>query len=245
MAVSTWPNSSWSSREIGDLKEEAAIVANEIEAGDDDGDENGGEEGVKLALDPVVDRGDSSGGAFFGFVVLHEEAGDGGAERCLARLQGVANLLGGGGLEARLRQGEHAIDGIPELREGLIEIEELVAGGSRLRESGFVFDGVFEVGADAFKLRDPGEDGIRFGGVLHVAHGETQGVEIVLDAQELQRIAAVAVDEFALEFTHAGELDGDVGRVSEDGEDGDYEAEVEAACGCVLGGRGGRHGGRV
>jgi len=232
-------------RELGDLKEEAVIVANEIEAGDDDSDENGGEEGVKLALDTVVDGGDFGRRAFFGFVVLHEEAGDGGAERGLARLQRIANLLEGGGFESRLRQGEHAIHGIPELREGLIEKEELVAGGSGLRKSGFVFDGVFEVGADAFELRNPGEDGIRFGGILHVAHGETQGVEIVLDAQELQRIAAIAVDEFALKFAHAGELDGDVSGVSEDGEHGDDEAEVKASGGSVLRRRGCLHEGRV
>jgi hypothetical protein len=58
-----------------------------------------------------------------------------------------------------------------------------------------------------------------------------------LDAEELEGVAAVAVDELALEFAEAGELEGDVGRVGEDGEDGDDEAEVEAARGCSLKGR--------
>jgi hypothetical protein len=70
-------------------------------------------------------------------------------------------------------------------------------------------------------------------------------VEIVLDAEKLERVAAIAVDEFALEFSEAGELDGDVGSVGENGEDGDDQAEVEAACGGVLRRRRGWHGGRV
>ena len=227
--------------EFGDLGEEATIVADEIETGEDDGDENGGEEKVDLALDAVVDCGDAGGGALFGFVVLDEEEGDGGAEGGLARLQGVADLPGGGGFETGLGKGEHAIDGVPELGEGLIEIEALVAGGCCFGERGFVFERVFEVDANAFELRDPSDDGIGFAGILHVAHGEAESVEVVLDAEELEGVAAIAVDEFALEFAEAGELDGDVGGVGEDGEDGDGEAEVKAACGGLLSGRGVLH----
>ena len=199
--------------EFGDLGEKAAIVADEIEAGEDDGDENGGEEEVELALDAIVDGGAAGGGSLFGFVVLHEEARDSGAESGLARLQGVADLLGGGGFEAGLGEREHAIYGIPELGEGLIEIEALVAGGCCFGERGFVFKRVFEVDTDAFELRDPGDDGVRFGGILHIAHGEAEGIEIVLDAEELEGVAAIAVDEFALELAEAGELEGDVGGV--------------------------------
>ena len=222
---------------FGDLGEKAAIIADEIKAGEDDGDEDGGEEDVELALDAVVDRGDAGGGAFFGFVVLDEETRDGGAESGLARLQGVANLLDCGGFESTLCESKHAIDGIPELRERLIEIAALFAGGSGFGEGGFALEGVDEVGADAFELRDPGDDGVGFGGILHVAHGEAEGVEVVLNAEELERVAAIAVDEFALEFAEASELDGDVGGVGEDGEDGDDEAEIKTLGGCFLKGR--------
>ena len=58
-----------------------------------------------------------------------------------------------------------------------------------------------------------------------------------MDAEELEGVAAVAVDEFALEFAEAGELDCDVSGVGEDGENGDSQAEVEAACGGLLRGR--------
>ena len=210
--------------EFGNLREEAAIVADEIEAGEDDRDKDCRQEEIELALDAVVDMRDAESGALFGFVVLDEEAGDGGAEGGLARLQGVADLLSGGGFETGLRKGEHAIDGVPELAEGLIEIAALVAGGSGFGEGGFLLEGIDEVGADAFELRDPGDDGVRLGRILHVTHGEAEGVEIVLDAEELEGVAAVAVDEFALEFAEAGELDGDVGGVGEDGKDGDDEA---------------------
>ena len=88
--------------EFGDLREEAAIVANEVEAGKHDGDEDGGEENIELALDAIVDMRDAEGGALFGFVVLHEQAGDGGAEGGLAGLQGVADLLGSGEIGAGL-----------------------------------------------------------------------------------------------------------------------------------------------
>ena len=199
--------------EFGDLRKEAAIVADQIEAGEDNGYEDGGEEEIELALDAVIDCGDAGGGALFGFVVLHEQAGDGGAEGGLARLQGVSDLLGRHGFEASLRKSEHAIDGIPKLREGLIEIAALIAGWSGYGEGGLLLDRIDKIGADAFELRNPGEDGVRLGGILHVAHGKAEGVEIVLDAKELEGVAAVAVDEFALEFAEAGELDGDVGGI--------------------------------
>ena len=64
---------------FGDLREEPAIVADKVETGEDNGDENGGEEEIELALHAVVDGGDAGCGALLGFVVLDEEAGDGGA----------------------------------------------------------------------------------------------------------------------------------------------------------------------
>ena len=146
-------------------------------------------------------------------------------------------MLGGGGFGTALGEREHAIDGIPELGEGLIEIKELVTGGSGLGEGGFVLNGVGEVGADAFELRDPGDDRVWLCGILHVAHGQGQGVEIVLDAKELERIAAIAIYHFALEFADSRELEGDVAGVCEDSEDGDDEAEVKAAGRGVLTGR--------
>jgi hypothetical protein len=64
---------------------------------------------------------------------------------------------------------------------------------------------------------------------LHIAHGQTEGVEIVLDAEKLQGVAAVAVDHFALEDSQACKLEGDIGGVGENREDGDEQAQVEAS----------------
>jgi len=118
--------------QLGDLGEEAAIVADEIEAGEDDGDEDGREEEIELALNAIVDMRDAECGAFSASLFLDEEARHGGAEGSLAGLQGVANLLGGGGIGTGFCERKHAIDRVPELGEGLIEIEQLVAGGSGL-----------------------------------------------------------------------------------------------------------------
>ena len=102
----------------------------------------------------------------------------------------------------------------------MIEIEKLVVGGSDLGESRFVVDGILEVGANAFELRNPGEDWIGLRGILHVTHGEAEGVEVVLDAKELKGVTAVTVDEVALHFVDADELECDVTGVGEDGKDG-------------------------
>ena len=121
------------------------------------------------------------------------------------------------GFEAVLREREHAVDSVPELGERLIQIDALVAGGRGLGIERFLLHGVQQIGADAFELRNPGNDRIGLAGVLHIAHGQTEGVEIVLDAEKLQGIAAIAVDHFALHDAQAGELDGDVGGVREHG----------------------------
>ena len=104
-----------------------------------------------------------------------------------------------------------------------------------------MLDSILEVGANAFELRYPGEDRVGLRGILHVAHGEAERVEVVLDAEELKGVTAVAVDEVALHFVDACELEGDVSGVGENGEDGDDEAEVEAPSGSVLRGRGVLH----
>jgi len=69
----------------------------------------------------------------------------------------------------------------------------------RLRRGQTPAQGVDEVGADAFELRDPGDDGVRLGGSC-MSRMRGRGIEIVLDAEELEGVAAIAVDEFTLHF---------------------------------------------
>ena len=220
--------------EFGDVREEAAVVTDEIEAGKDDGDQDCGKEEVELALDAIVDFGDANCRSLFGLVILDQETRDRRTESGLARLQRIADLLRRCGFEAVLCESEHARDGVPELPECLIEVKTLIAGGGGFGELRFSLQRVNKIGADALELRSPGDDGVRFGGILHIAHGETERVKVVLDTEELQGVAAVAVHQFALQFAEASELKGDICRVGQDGEDGDEQAEVEAACRGVL-----------
>ena len=103
--------------EGGELFEEAAVRADDVEAGENDGGESGGEEEIDLALDAVVDFADLQGDLFVAFIILHEEAGDGGAEAFLAGLQGEADLFAGFLVLAILCEGEGAVCGVPELGE--------------------------------------------------------------------------------------------------------------------------------
>jgi hypothetical protein len=48
--------------------------------------------------------------------------------------------------------------------------------------------------------------------------------KVVLDAQQLERIFAVAVDQIILQFAQAGDLARDVCRVSDNGGEGDDQA---------------------
>ena len=76
---------------------------------------------------------------------------------------------------------------------------------------------------------------IRFGGVQHVAHGESDGIQIVLNAQELQGIFAVAIDHVALQATKSGKLHGDVGGIGQNGRESDDQSEQQAGGWRALG----------
>jgi hypothetical protein len=90
---------------------------------------------------------------------------------------------------------------------------------------------------DTLELRRPGREWIRLVVVDHVAHGDCEQVQIVLDAQQLQGIFAVAVDQLALELAQACYLPGDVSGVHHDRCDGDDKAEQQAQGWRALRGR--------
>ncbi len=52
--------------------------------------------------------------------------------------------------------------------------------------------------------------------VEHVAHREPELIEVVLDAQQLQGVAAVAIDQVALQHAQPGDLTADVVGVGDD-----------------------------
>src|SRR5260370_38672986 len=83
----------------------------------------------------------------------------------------------------------------------------------------------------SLKLRAPRGERIRFAGIEHVAHGETQRIEIVLQAEKLQRVTAISVHHVALKSAEAGELRAGVKRINEDGGQRKHEAEKQAGGG--------------
>jgi hypothetical protein len=93
---------------------------------------------------------------------------------------------------------------------------------------GFEVHGIIQIGADALKLRRPGGERIRFVIVNHIAHGDREQVQIVLDAQQLEGILAVAVNQFGLKLAQTCDLPRDVRRVGDDRGERDDQAKQQA-----------------
>jgi hypothetical protein len=64
--------------------------------------------------------------------------------------------------------------------------------------------------------------------VQHVAHGERQRIQIVLDAQQLERPLAIAVGEIGLQGAETGNLPGYVPRFGDDSRQRDDEPNQKA-----------------
>ena len=84
---------------------------------------------------------------------------------------------------------------------------------------------VVKIGANALKLRRPRRQRVRFVIVKHVAHRQRQQVQIVLNAEQLQRIFPVAIDQIVLQFAQARDLPRDVSRVCDHGCESDNQAK--------------------
>ena len=76
---------------------------------------------------------------------------------------------------------------------------------------------IIQVSTNALKLRRPSHERILVIVVQHVAHRQPELIQVVLDAQQLQRIPAVSIDQLALEHAQARDLPIDVHRVGDDG----------------------------
>ncbi len=79
-----------------------------------------------------------------------------------------------------------------------------------------------QIGAHAVELRGPCDQGVRLAGIQHVAHRQGHGVQIILQAQQLQRILAPAVHHVALQLAQTGELHANVRRVSNNDGQGNH-----------------------
>ena len=120
------------------------------------------------------------------------------------------------------------IDLGPELRDGGGEILALLGRAVRSRELIFFVKSVVEIDAEAAELALPGAERVRLVALQHVAHGEGEGVEVVLDAQQLERVAAITVDEITLHLAEVGDLEPDVPRVDQHGAENDDQGEQQS-----------------
>ena len=103
-------------------------------------------------------------------------------------------------------QREDAIGRVPELGDRAGEVLALFGGAGTDADLVLPLDGVVEVRPDPLELRGPRTDRIGGLAVQHVAHGQAQLIEVVLNPQELQGVAAIAVRQFPLEVAEAGDL---------------------------------------
>jgi hypothetical protein len=91
----------------------------------------------------------------------------------------------------------------------------------------FNAQGVVEILARAAELPPPRFERIRFVAIDHVAHCQPQRVEVVLDAQELERILAAALDGARLEVLEHRDLAQGVEREHGHGGQRDGEAHQQ------------------
>ena len=119
---------------------------------------------------------------------------------------------------ARTREVESAVQRVPELAQRVREVASLVRGKTSQRVFLFTGKRVFEVCANTPELRGPCGQRIRLLFVQHVAHGHGKRVETVLNAQQQQRIGAIAVDGLGLQSPQAAKLQDGVTRVHAHGE---------------------------
>ena len=80
-------------------------------------------------------------------------------------------------------------------------------------------------------MRRPGGQGIGLIVVQHVAHGQPEQVQIVLDAQQLEGVPAVSVDQIVLQLAQARNLAGDVGGIGDHGGQRDDQAQEQGGSG--------------
>ncbi len=77
--------------------------------------------------------------------------------------------------------------------------------------------------------------------VQHVPHRQPELVQVVLDAQQLQGILAVPLDQVALEHPQAGQLAVDVQRVGDDRGERQNQPDEQARRGRSTAGSAARH----
>jgi hypothetical protein len=211
------------------LREDPAVGADQIQAGHQDRGQRRAEKPLDLPLDVGVNALDPSSRLLFLLVVLDQQPGDGCAERRLASLKRQANLRARLLFLAAACQREHPIGCVPELCHRVHEVTALFRGTPRDGDLLFEPERVLQVGADAIELRDP--CGERVAGVVveHVAHRQRDGIEVVLNPQELQRVLPIAFGKVGLQRAQPRDLPADVPRRRDDRRQRHEQAQQKAS----------------
>jgi hypothetical protein len=121
----------------------------------------------------------------------------------LPRLKRQADLLACLVGAARASELEDPIRRIPELRDRCGEKTSLLRRLLRQRHLSLPLQRIVEIRANARELIGPRGQRIRLTAIEHVAHRETDLVQVVLDSEQLKRIAAVAIGEVRLQTAQA------------------------------------------
>ena len=164
-------------------RENCPVRTNQVQAGKHDGHQRRRQKKIQLPLHAIVNLLDLQSGLLLAFIILHQQPRNRRAQRRLPRLQRQSNLLSGFLILPAACQREHALHGVPELRQLLSEILPLL-GRAICRRVLFLYSqrGI-QISAQAFELRLPRAQRVGLSGIQHVAHRQRHGVQIVLQSQ--------------------------------------------------------------
>src|SRR5450432_2162219 len=219
------------------LIEQYPVAANQIKAREDNRDQRSRKKVVRLPLYVVVNLRDLRRRAIFALIVLDQHLRDSRTQRRQPCLQRQPYLLPRFFFLflAPLRQSERAVNRVPELRQRTLQILLLVRCSSLRRNLLLVLESIVQIAAHALKLRLPRSQRIRLliihqTGVEHVAHRDADRIQFVLNAQQLQRVFAVAVNQIALQFAQAGDAPGHISRVPDHRRQRNHQPDVKWSC---------------
>ena len=185
----------------------------QVEAGEQDQYQHGRHKQVHIAFHSSIHAANAGSGPLLDFIVLHQQPRHRRAERLLPCLQREADQGAGLVLPAALGERKDAVERVPELVQRVAQVLPLLGIAIFGRCLRFARNRVFQIRAHPAELPLPRREGIGLAAVQHVAHGQTERIQVVLNAQQEERIGAIAVDDAALQALQAAKLHHRVARI--------------------------------
>jgi len=179
---------------FGETSEQAAVPADQRKTIQKNRQERCGEKEVDLPLYAIINLDDPLASLFFVLSILDKETGHGCTQRGLPFLQGELNLSAGFRFLTLLRESENAVDGVPKLGDRAGQESALLQCAAGSSKSSLQSHSIVEIGSNSLELGRPGCQRVRFVAADHVAHGNGEQIQIVLNTQELKRVFSVAIN---------------------------------------------------